>query len=595
MKKIKERSRLSVFIISLLITLVISAVVYYFTLPAINIHYAGFWIYMIAEIVCFLFCDMIITYSLSVQVSKKGVDIGFNKSDEFVSAFEKRGFSLEKLLIGIIGFLLLVIVAGLLSGSSVFRAKSYAGIITVEEADFGTDMPESNEVTNIALMDTESAEIIGNRALGNLSEVVSQFELAYGFTQINYNGSPEKVANLEYNGFFKWFNNRKNGVPGYVMVDPVKNNAKYVELENPMKYVGSGYFADDLMRKLRFSYPTKIFGGVYFEIDEEGNPFYIVSCVTAKVGLFGAKDVNEVIIFNPIDGSSELYSQGEVPTWVDIVYEGDLACEKYNWKGLYENGFLNSVIGQKGCKLTTDDFGYIMFEDDVWYYTGVTSVIADESNIGFIMTNARTGEYKYYPIVGAEEYSAMAAAEGEVQEKGYVASFPSLVNISGQASYIMVLKDDGGLVKRYALVNVENYGYVGIGETQAEAVADYKKVLIRNDVIPADTEIIEPVEPSENEIQEKITVEEIRLITISGNTYVYITDSNGNLYKVSVADSEEILFVKVGDIINIGFTATDVDGIYEVTGFSTEDIIGNQNTDKTDEAGLPDEPASEVQ
>lgn len=575
-KRIKERSRAAVCIISFIVTLILAAVLYYFFLPPINIHSGIFWMWTIAFMLVFLGIDSFITALSTYEVY--GIE-----ENPFIKMFRKGRFSIEKFAVGVIVLSVLTIFVGGLAGTSIFRAKTYAGIIEVQESDFATDMPETNEITNIALMDTESAKIIGNRALGNLSEVVSQYEIAYEYTQINYNDLPKKVANLEYNGFFKWFNNRKNGIPGYVMVDPLKNSAKYVEFDTPLKYVESGYLWDDLNRKLRFSYPTKIFGDSYFEIDEEGNPYYIVSCYTAKAGLFGAKDVNEVIIFNPCDGSSELYKLEDVPTWVDIVFDGDLACEKYNWKGIYENGFLNSVIGQKGCRQTTDDFGYVMLDDDVWYYTGVTSVLADESNIGFILTNARTGEYKYYPVVGAEEHSAMAAAEGEVQEKGYVASFPSLVNISGQASYIMVLKDDGGLVKRYALVNVENYGYVGVGETQAEAIADYKRILIRNGEIPADTEIIEPEEPSEDEINEEIKVQEIRLITISGNTYVYITGSNGNLYKVSVADNEEILFVKSGDIIDAGCKATEVEGIFEIAVFSIEDISERKNAENADE------------
>ncbi len=575
-KRIKERSRAAVCIISFIVTLILAVVLYYFFLPPINIHSGIFWMWTIAFMLVFLGIDSFITALSTYEVY--GIE-----ENPFIKMFRKGRFSIEKFAVGVIVLSVLTIFVGGLAGTSIFRAKTYAGIIEVQESDFATDMPETNEITNIALMDTESAKIIGNRALGNLSEVVSQYEIAYEYTQINYNDLPKKVANLEYNGFFKWFNNRKNGIPGYVMVDPLKNSAKYVEFDTPLKYVESGYLWDDLNRKLRFSYPTKIFGDSYFEIDEEGNPYYIVSCYTAKAGLFGAKDVNEVIIFNPCDGSSELYKLEDVPTWVDIVFDGDLACEKYNWKGIYENGFLNSVIGQKGCRQTTDDFGYVMLDDDVWYYTGVTSVLADESNIGFILTNARTGEYKYYPVVGAEEHSAMAAAEGEVQEKGYVASFPSLVNISGQASYIMVLKDDGGLVKRYALVNVENYGYVGVGETQAEAIADYKRILIRNGEIPADTEIIEPEEPSEDEINEEIKVQEIRLITISGNTYVYITGSNGNLYKVSVADNEEILFVKSGDIIDAGCKATEVEGIFEIAVFSIEDISERKNAENADE------------
>ncbi len=588
-KKIKQRSRASVCIISLIITLIITAVLYYFLLPPLNIHSAIFWTWIIGFMILFLVIDMVVT-SFSLYETRGGTTF-----DSFSKMFEKGKFIVEQFVLYAVKAVLLVVIVGGIAGGSIFRAKTYAGVIEVQEADFATDMPETNEITNIALMDTESAEIIGNRALGNLSEVVSQYEIAVEYTQINYNDLPKKVANLEYNGFFKWFNNKKSGIPGYVMVDPLKNSAKYVELDTSLKYVESGCFGDDLDRKLRFSYPTKIFGTPFFEIDEEGNPYYIVSCYTAKAGLFGAKDVNEVVIFNPCDGSSELYELADVPTWVDIVFDGDLACEKYNWKGIYENGFFNSVIGQKGCKQTTDDFGYVMLDDDVWYYTGVTSVLADESNIGFILTNARTGEYKYYPVVGAEEHSAMAAAEGEVQEKGYVASFPSLVNISGQASYIMVLKDDGGLVKRYALVNVENYGYVGVGETQAEAIADYKRILIRNGIIPADTEIIEPEEPSEDELKEVIRVEEIRLITISGNTYAYITGSNGDLYKVSVADNEEILFVKTEDTIDVSYKATDIEGIYEISGFSIKDIAGNQDADKTDDADLADKSADKEQ
>ena len=243
------------------------------------------------------------------------------------------------------------------------------------------------------------------------------------------------------------------------------------------------------MRKLRFSYPTKIFDGfMSFEIDEDGNPYFIISCLEPKIFPFGAMDVSEVIIFDPCTGESEIYAVEDAPEWVDAVFSGDLAEQKYNWHGTLSGGFWNSIIGNKDCKQTTDDYGYIVIGDDVWYFTGVTSVTSDESNIGFIISNARTGEYKYYPVVGAEEYSAMRAAEGEVQEKGYVASFPSLINVKGQATYIMVLKDAGGLVKLYALVNVEQYGIVATGSTQAEAMKAYKALLVQNGIIKDENE-----------------------------------------------------------------------------------------------------------
>ena len=313
---------------------------------------------------------------------------------------------------------------------------------------------------------------------------------------------------------------------------------------------------EDLTRKLRFDYPTKIFDNISFEADENGDIFYIVSCSKPRVGLFGARDINEVIIFNPVDGTSTLYALSEVPTWVDIVYDGYFACEKYDWHGTLSGGFINSIIGNKGCKQTTDDFGYIMLDDDVWYFTGVTSVNADASNIGFILSCARTGEYKFYSVIGAEEHSAMGAAEGEVQEKGYVASFPSLVNIAGEPSYIMVLKDANSLVKLYALVNVQQYNIVATGETQDEAIAAYLKLLSQNGV---DTSASAAGQESE------IVISELRYLELSGMTYVYITDANGAVYSLEFnTRNEAIVRAKVGDTLKVACTADEATGIYRI-------------------------------
>ena len=337
------------------------------------------------------------------------------------------------------------------------------------------------------------------------------------------------------------------------MVDPVANTASYNKLSKPLKYVDSAYFSEDLQRKLRFSYPTKIFGTTAFEIDEEGNPFFIVSCMAPKVGLFGALDVKEVIIFNPCDGTSELLKVGDVPRWVDIVYDGYLAEDKYDWHGMLSGGFFNSIIGNKGCKKATDDFGYLMYDDDVWYYTGVTSVTNDASNIGFIVSNARTGEYKYYPVIGAEEYSAMGAAEGEVQEKGYKASFPALINVSGKATYIMVLKDENSLVKLYALVNVEQYGLVATGSTQAEAMTAYRRLLSQNGLIEEDTT---------NKVN--VTVKKIEKCVIDGNSWWYFLCSDNNYYRKSIADDQSILFIEENDTLEISFSESETPGIRNI-------------------------------
>ena len=540
-------------LISIVVTLVVAAVAFYIVLPPLNVQSTDFWGFLSFVVVVFGVANLLLSSKLKTFLNE-GVKISLKDN---------------KFIIGVIIAAIvpvLVIFVGTVSSSTFFNAKAYANIITVNEAVFEEDMPETNTVTNIALMDSASATTIGNRTLGALSHVVSQYEVSPNYAQINYGGAPKKVANLEYVGFFKWLANKDTGIPGYVMVDPVNISAEYVEFKNPIKYVDSAYFGEDLYRALRFSYPTKIFNNVSFEIDEAGNPYYIVSCAKPKVGLFGAYDINEVIIFDPYTGDSQLYSVADTPSWIDTVFTGYLASEKYDWHGMYANGYWNSVIGNKDCKVATDDFGYIMIEDDVWYFTGVTSITSDESNIGFIISNARTGEYKFYPIIGAEEYSAMRSAEGEVQEKRYNASFPSLINISGEATYIMVLKDDSGIVRLYALVNVEQYTIVATGETQESAKRAYVEKLKQEGIIKENTESEAPSEVPAAKTA-TITVSDIKMPVVGGDTVVYITDEKGTVYKEKLSNNELLILLRVGDKIEVTFTDTSVENIKQISSF----------------------------
>ncbi len=516
-------------LLAALATLIIGAIGFYIYLPALNIYNQEFWISLV-----FLTVVFVLAYLVFGAKSEGGIKKAFS------------GFKSVKYLIIVVAVPIAVLLIGNLASSTFFNAEKYSSIITVPEAVFEDDMPEADLVTNIALMDTDSAKKIGDRELGNLSEVVSQYQVSDSYSQINFQRTPKKVANLEYADFFKWFNNRSQGIPGYVSVDPVNNDADYCKLTTPMKYAQSGYFDEDLMRKLRFSYPTKIFGNISFEVDEQGNPFYIVACMSPKVGMFGGMDVSEAIVFNPCTGASELYALADIPAWVDNVFTGTLASQKYDWYGTLKNGFWNSVIGNKDCKVTTDDFGYIIIEDDVWFFTGVTSVSNDESNIGFIISNARTGEYKFYPVIGAEEYSAMQSAQGIVQEKGYTASFPSLINVSGEATYIMVLKDNGGIVRLYALVNVENYTIVATGSTQQEAKEKYIQLLVEKGIVAPEQPT---TPPAENTFEDTVTVKDVRIATVNGEGVIYITSTEGDLYKRVIAEDETMMLIFGGDKI----------------------------------------------
>ena len=545
MKKLGSMTKKGKIILSVVSGILFTAISFYIALPPINPMAPEFWSYL-----------MFVILSFSYPFLFKSAEDSHPKKIRQNSRFEFNGRRLNKLTLLITVAPIIVLILGSVISSEVFNARKYASVIEVEEAVFADDMKESDEVTNIALMDSDSARYLGNKTLGKVSHMVSQYVVSDNYTQINYQYTPKKVANLEHADFFKWFANMDKGVPGYVMVDPVNNSAEYMELKKPLKYVQSAFFGDDLMRKLRFDYPTKIFDDfISFEVDDEGNPYYIITCLKPKIFPFGAMDVCEAVIFDPCTGESTLYAVEDVPAWVDAVYSGDLAEQKYNWFGTLKGGFINSIIGNKDCKQTTDNYGYIVIGDDVWYFTGVTSVTSDESNIGFIISNARTGEYKYYPVVGAEEYGAMHAAEGIVQEKGYKASFPSLVNVSGQATYIMVLKDASGYVRLYALVNVEHPSVVATAPNQIDLMKAYKELLVENELIDGDKL------PENQLLAADITVTDIKTYTVDGNTVIYFVDESGVYYKGMLRDLEQMIFFEIGDKLHIEYSATDVDNI----------------------------------
>ena len=509
---------------------------YYAYFPAINIHLEIFWTTLIV-----VFLSLAIILGAKSSISQMVGRLSKKPSIKEFSWFAKLCSVLVIVCVG-------VLIVGSALGATLFRSRAYANLLPVDKREFTEDIEQSDQVTDIALMDTESARIFGNRKIGSLSDVVSQYEIEADYTQISIKGQPMKVSGLKYASFFKWWTNRNSGVPGYVQVNPVNSEAKYVKLTKPMKYVPSAYFNYNLQRHVQLTYPTKIISGYKFEVDDDGNPYYICPTMTARVGLFGGIDVNGVIICDPIDGECKYYAIGDCPSWVDSVYDGHLLTKKYNWHGMLSGGYINSIIGQKGCKQATDDFGYKIIGDDVWVYTGVTSANGDQSNIGFVMMNQRTSEARYYQVSGAEEHSAMSAAEGEVQEKGYKASFPSLINVSGTPTYIMVLKDAGGLVKLYAMVNVEQYNIVATATSQTKVFEEYKTLLASDGKL----------ETEENDLKEDtITVQSVEYIDTDDGTMVYIKDTNHQVYKQAFKEDESLIRISAGDVLHVKYQPMD--------------------------------------
>ena len=322
-KKKKENIDMSikkkVYAILTILLIVLAGAYYYAFFPAINIHLESFWG---AVVVLFIALGCIFALNqLKNAMSSNVVEAFREKKMSFMTRFF---WTLAVLAV-------IVFVIGSVAGLKLFRAKSYSNMLKVKTYDFAKDIEETDQITDIALMDTASAKIFGNRKIGSLSDVVSQYEVEDAYTQISVEKKPFKVSALKYASFFKWWNNRSKGIPGYVKINPVNSNAEYVALDKGMKYVPSAYFNYNLERHVQLKYPTKIISGYNFEVDDSGKPYYICPTVTAKIGLFGGVDVNGVIICDPVSGDCRYYGINNIPSWVDNVYNGHLLEKKYNW------------------------------------------------------------------------------------------------------------------------------------------------------------------------------------------------------------------------------------------------------------------------
>lgn len=540
-----------------LAALLLAAGYVYLLCPAIHIQNPGLWVLVALMVLAYLIVSRLCSMAGDV------IHIVRRDGHRVKLSFAGGG---KLFLIPLAIFLLMGL--GALIGSEMFNAKAYANVLTVTDSDFATDLSESVGTDSIALMDTASAQMLGDREIGSLSHVVSQYNVADAYTQIDYQGKPIKVAPLEYAGFFKWTSNRQNGATGYVTVDPVSMSASFKECAG-MKYIPSAYFGEDATRRMWSKFPTLMLENLHFEIDEEGKPYYVASVIKKSIFLFGGKTVSGCVVMDPVTGACTHYDLADVPRWVDVVFDGYLICDQYNWHGLYQNGWFNSLFAKKGCKQVTTystvdaegneidsaDFGYVAKDGDIWIYTGITSVNGDSSNIGFLLANERTGESRFYPIAGADEKSAMHAAEGEVQEKRYKASFPSLINVEGEPTYIMVLKDSGGLVKLYAAVNVEQYNLVATSATLEGCLKGYK-ALIADEGAQED--------PMVNAIPQTLTIATIHHVVIEGNTYIYLADADGNLYRAKAADHEEMLLLKEGDTVLLTVIGKEIQSCQKV-------------------------------
>lgn len=507
-------------IINIILWILSIIIYYYFALPPINLQNISFWILIIY---------ILITGSIFIGLS---------------NILQKRPKLSKTSSIMLLIPLAIILLIGIINiiYSPLFMSKMYSERIDINtEGNWSEDIAEV-DFSKIPLLDKASSQKLGDRVMGQMPEMVSQFYVSDLYTQINYQNKIIRVTPLEYNGFFKYINNRKEGIKGYIEVNSTTGEAKLTKLDKGIKYTESALFQEDLYRHLRFNYPFDNFGNGNFEIDEEGNPYWVFPIIKYK-GIGLSSEITGIVLLDPITGKTKKHELKEIPSWVDHVFSASLILEQVDDWGSYKDGYLNSIFSQKNVVMTTDGYNYLAMNDDVYLYTGITSVSSDEANVGFILTNMRTKETIFYSVAGAEEYSAMESAKGQVQQMNYTPTFPLLINLNGKPTYLISLKDNAGLVKMYAFVDVLDYQKVTV-EDSSLGIDKVASIFLGEDYISN----------SKENITTEIKISNINMAVIDGISYYYIIDTNNKKYKASIKINKDLLpFIKENDIVKITY------------------------------------------
>lgn len=547
------------------VILIIAAFCYWWFHPPINIHSVDLWMFL----AIFVLFPAFLVFFIFHQIYERGM--GKREKNE-KKAKRFKGLMVVPVIIALVGVLGAVASLTLFPGN----AEKYSTILNTEDGDFATDI-EQADYSTIPFIDRDSAVLLGNRTMGTMADYVSQFEISDLYSQINYQDAPVRVSPLNYADVFKWWSNHDTGIPAYVIVNMSTQDTQIVRLEDPIYYSDSDPFFNNVDRHVQLSHPFYIFGEKSFEIDDSGKPYWIYPVIDYTVGLFGGETVSRVVLCDASTGECQDLAIDEVPQWVDRAYPADLLIQQYNWSGALSGGWINSWLGQSGVKQTTPGsdgqlgYNYIAKDDDVWVYSGVTSATADNSIIGFVLINQRTAESKFYPVAGATEESAMSSAEGQVQNLKYESTFPLLINVDNQPTYFMALKDNAGLVKKYAMIDIQRYQNVAVGDTLEETEKSYKKLLRANGVSTDDGS----GKATKADGTATGTISLISPVVLDGNSHYYVMlNGDGTLYDCPVANVVDIVRFKEGDSVTLTVSGDNGD-VATVSAVSQATSAGN--------------------
>ncbi|CAM3892938.1 hypothetical protein FLSI110296_01720 [Flavobacterium sinopsychrotolerans] len=537
-------------IFSIVFLLLFGFLLFYINLPVISYGFTGF------AIILLLLVILGTLFSLGLTVSQQ------TKQVKIVS-------KPNKILYALAGILLVYCIAlPFVTSLKMFRSDSYQKLIgEVKNGQKITNHIAPISIDKIRVVDEELAHLLGEKILGSQPALGSQVELG-DFCIQKVNNNLYWVAPLLHSGFLKWFNNQE-GTAGYVMVSATnERDVKLVQniggKDIKIKYQQGAYFQSDIHRHVYFNGNATVgLADFSFEIDDAGNPFWIVTKYGKKIG-FSGKEATGVIVVDAQSGIINEYSIAKTPKWVDRIQPLDFIEDQLNDWGEYVHGYWN--FSNQDKLQTTEGLTLVYGKDNKSYwYTGLTSVGKEESAVGFVLVDTRTKETTFYKQGGATEFAAQSSAQGKVQEKGYKASLPIPYNINNIPTYVMTLKDDGGLVKMFAMVAISDYTIVGVGNTMRETLTSFKNVYNM-----ADNKINPNSVSNKKSLQSVVT--RIQNDVKNGNSFYYFKVKDyPNIFVGSSQISNQLPVTMVGDSVTISFDV-DLEEVIDISSFENSNL-----------------------
>ncbi|MBR3134047.1 MAG: hypothetical protein IKG56_01125 [Clostridia bacterium] len=542
----KARKHTVFIAVEAMLVLLIAFVGWYFLLPAFNLRNETMWIWSVAVIIIIAMAVTAYTHLLEEDVWSSRRDY----HEEEVERLEKKieiGKKVQSVLERSIIIVIALGIIGFVISFRIFHAVEYRNLADVESGSFTDDFPEADPTgSNIPFVSMEIAQNLGDRTIANV-QGAEFYEVDDEYNLIEYKGDYYRISSLSYGGLFKYFSASNSGIPGYVLVNARTQKATFCTVEGGYYYSPSSLFDKNLMRHLRTQYPTTIFDvKSYFEIDEEGNPYWITPTITKTIGVFGGAKVESIIITDAVNGNSEVYTVENLPKWVDhamlLSYLKEKATDYYE----FVHGVFN-FSNQDVKRLSKGYTSFVNEKGEVCFTMGLTPANAAKSNVGFILINSRTGKIKEYLVDGIQEETAQARVETLVQNYGYSATFPQVINVEGIPTYLMCLTGSDGLIQDVALASIStSSNATAYAQTLDEAINKYKTTL-------ANSGAIKQEEPAESTTVEG-AIQHIYTAEIDGTTFFfYLLEGDDNLYRASVSLNMRQVLLAEGDLIKLTY------------------------------------------